>query len=124
MVIDTSALLASLFGENKGARVEEELNLTEELFLMSTVNLVEVLILLRDKQPTLFEELRQKVFELPIEYVPPTKRQADSAAKARHDHPALNFGDCFAYALAKEEECPVLTLDGDFKKSDIEVLMP
>ena len=73
MVIDTSALLASLFGEDKGTWVEEELNRSEGNLLMSTVNLAEVLILLKEKQPKLFKELRQKVFELPIEYVPPQK---------------------------------------------------
>ena len=35
-------------------------------------------------------------------------------------HPAaLNFGDCFAYALAKEQGCPLLYVGGDFAKTDI-----
>ncbi|MBI5300151.1 MAG: type II toxin-antitoxin system VapC family toxin [Deltaproteobacteria bacterium] len=50
--------------------------------------------------------------------------QAETSAVARLKFPALNLGDCFAYALAKEESCPVLTLDEDFVKSDIEVLFP
>jgi ribonuclease VapC len=35
-------------------------------------------------------------------------------------HPAgLNFGDCFAYALAKEHSCPLLFVGKDFSKTDI-----
>jgi len=35
-------------------------------------------------------------------------------------HPAgLNFGDCFAYALAKERGCPLLYVGADFAKTDI-----
>jgi len=36
-------------------------------------------------------------------------------------HPAaLNFGDCFAYALAKEHACRLLYIGDDFAKTDIE----
>jgi ribonuclease VapC len=36
-------------------------------------------------------------------------------------HPAaLNFGDCFAYALAKERACPLLYVGDDFTKTDID----
>jgi ribonuclease VapC len=36
-------------------------------------------------------------------------------------HPAaLNFGDCFAYEVAKEHECPLLYVGGDFARTDIE----
>jgi uncharacterized protein with PIN domain len=40
-------------------------------------------------------------------------------------HPAaLNFGDCFAYALAQERACPLLYVGGDFKKTDIVAALP
>ena len=32
----------------------------------------------------------------------------------------LNFGDCFAYAVAKEHSCPLLFLGDDFSKTDVE----
>lgn len=36
-------------------------------------------------------------------------------------HPAaLNFGDCFAYALAKENTCPLLYVGDDFSGTDIQ----
>ena len=35
-------------------------------------------------------------------------------------HPAgLNFGDCFAYAAAKEFDCPLLFIGNDFSRTDI-----
>jgi ribonuclease VapC len=35
-------------------------------------------------------------------------------------HPAsLNFGDCFAYALAKARGCPLLFVGGDFAQTDV-----
>jgi len=38
----------------------------------------------------------------------------------RRNHPAsLNFGDCFAYALAKERACPLLFIGNDFSQTDI-----
>jgi len=36
----------------------------------------------------------------------------------------LNLGDCFAYALAKEEGVALLTLDGDFKATDLDIVVP
>lgn len=36
-------------------------------------------------------------------------------------HPAgLNFGDCFAYALAKSQGCPLLFVGDDFAQTDVE----
>ena len=35
-------------------------------------------------------------------------------------HPAaLNLGDCFAYALAKDRACPLLYVGDDFAKTDL-----
>lgn len=36
----------------------------------------------------------------------------------------LNLGDCFAYALAKDEDRTLLTLDRDFRRSDLRVILP
>ena len=55
--------------------------------------------------------------------IPPTREQAETAAGARLRFP-LNPGDCFAYALANHEECSLLTLDNDFRKTDLNVVLP
>jgi ribonuclease VapC len=31
----------------------------------------------------------------------------------------LNFGDCFAYETAREHECPLLYVGGDFAETDV-----
>ena len=90
---------------------------------MSTVNLAETLILLRDRQPTLFDDLEAQVLGSGIRFVPPDVDQARDAGEACLRLP-LNLGDCFAYALAKAEGCGVLTLDADFRNSDCEVVIP
>ena len=42
--------------------------------------------------------------------------------KGRHPA-ALNFGDCFAYEVAKERACPLLYVGDDFSKTDIESVL-
>jgi ribonuclease VapC len=36
----------------------------------------------------------------------------------------LNFGDCFAYALAAERRCPLLYVGNDFAQTDIVSALP
>ena len=90
---------------------------------MSTVNYTEALILVHDRQPNLAEAIREMIEHSSIRLVPPDSQQAEVAARARLRFP-INLGDCFAYALAVAERCPVLTLDGDFRKCDIDVVYP
>ena len=55
-----------------------------------------------------------------------TPRQAEISRQAYRDfgkgrHKAgLNLGDCFAYALAKEMDEPLLFKGGDFRHTDVE----
>ena len=90
---------------------------------MSTVNLAEALIRIRDRQPALADELEERLLTGGIRFIPPDAAQARTAARARLSFP-LNLGDCFAYALAVAERCPILTLDGGFRAVDRPVVMP
>ena len=90
---------------------------------MSTVNLAECLILIRDRNPSGYDKLSERLRGEPIRFVPPSASQAQIAAQARVKYP-LNLGDCFAYALAKENNEALITLDRNFKRLDIEVLLP
>ena len=62
-----------------------------------------------------------------VELVPVTPEHANAARRAwrrfgKGNHPAgLNFGDCFAYALAKTAGEPLLFKGEDFAQTDIEV---
>lgn len=88
---------------------------------MSTVNLTETLIRLQDRQPHLRAEISERLLTSGIRFVPPDVQQAQIAASARLRLP-LNLGDCFAYALATVEGCPILPLDRDFRSIDIPVV--
>ena len=72
------------------------------------------------------QELDALLEKAAIELVPVTAEQADAARRAwrrfgKGNHPAgLNFGDCFAYALAKATGEPLLFKGGDFARTDIE----
>lgn len=123
MVVDTSILLAVLFGEPEGGWAADRLNENAGALRMSTVNLAETLILLRDRQPARYEELEADVLDSGIRFVPPDVEQARIASEARLRLP-LNLGDCFAYALARVEGVPLLTLDRDFRRVDVPVQLP
>lgn len=123
MVVDTSAVLAILFGEAHGPWAAERLQENVGSLCMSTVNLAETLILLRDRQPARYADLETAILESGIRFVAPDPEQARQAAEARIRFP-LNLGDCFAYALARSEGCPLLTLDRDFRHVDIPVVLP
>jgi ribonuclease VapC len=123
VVIDASPLLAVLFNEKFGPWVLDQLQAHQESLLMSTVNYAEVLILVRDRRPGAYVEVQQAIEGSSIQLVPPTPRQAEIAAAARLKYP-LNLGDCFCYALAKDEGSSVLTLDRDFRRLDVTVIRP
>jgi ribonuclease VapC len=122
VVVDTSALLAVFFNEKFGSWALDQLQLHAGELRMSTVNYAELLILVQDRQPVALAEVRESIESSSIRLVPPTPRHAEIAADARLRYP-LNLGDCFAYALAIEEECPVLTLDRDFRRTGLSVVI-
>lgn len=123
MVVDASPLLAIVFNERFGPWALDQFEANSNTLLMSTVNYAEALILVRDRQPAAYEQIREAIENLPIRLVPPTSHHAEIAAAARLKYP-LNLGDCFCYALAKEENCPLLTLDRDFRRVDVPVILP
>lgn len=123
MVLDTSAVLAVFFKEKHGNWVVEKMNQHARELRMSTINLTEILIHIKDRQPQLFSTLEDKLLHNGIRFVAPDIEQSRIAAEARMKFP-LNLGDCFAYALAIKEDCPILTLDKDFKMLNHPIIIP
>jgi ribonuclease VapC len=123
VVIDTSALLAVFFNEKSGPWVLDHFQANSSDLAMNTVNYAEVLILVQDRQPNAYQEIRDAIETSSIRLVSATERHAEIAAGARLRYP-LNLGDCFAYPLAKDEDRPLLTLDRDFRRSDLTVILP
>jgi ribonuclease VapC len=123
VVVDTSVVLAIFFEEPHAAWAVACLEEHATELRMSTVNLTEALIRLRDRQPQLYPRMETELLSSGIRFIPPDVRQAQIAAEARLRLP-LNLGDCFAYALAAVEDCAILAVDSDFRSIDRPVLMP
>lgn len=120
MVVDASVLLSLLFNEPTAQWCADHLNKVSTALRLSTVTYTECLIRWADrggKEEVFHDFLREHDFLLE----PPTILHAQLAAHARLKFP-LNLGDCFVYALAKAENDSVLTLDSDFKSTDLEIL--
>lgn len=126
MIVDTSAVIAILRDEPEAedcARAIENSNVRR----ISAANFVEAAVIIDASRDAVasrrFDEL---VLEAQIVIEPVTEAQARIAREAYRDfgkgsgHQAkLNFGDCFAYALAKVTGEPLLFKGGDFEQTDI-----
>jgi ribonuclease VapC len=125
-VVDTSALIAVLRAEPDAPRYADALQRFEAL-RMSAGTLLEVgTVVLHKRGPGRLPELYDLIKLVRIEISPVTERHARDAVEAygrfgrSTKHPAQqNFGDCFAYALAKELNEPLLYKGDDFSKTDI-----
>ena len=125
MVLDTSALVAYLEQEPEAARVEAALAAAPRL-LISAVTVVEAGIVVEARRgEAAGRELDLLLHRLHVDVVPVGETHADLARSAwrrfgKGRHPAgLNFGDCFAYALAAETGEPLLFVGSDFARTDI-----
>ena len=122
IVLDTSAVLAVLLKEAEAPKLIETLSLSEKI-LMSGGTLAECPIVAQRRRVA--DKVLELVDELDIEIVPVARETARSVAAAhaawgKGVHPAgLNFGDCFAYALAAEYGCPLLYVGNDFAQTDL-----
>lgn len=97
--------------------------------IMSAATLVETAIVIEARKgPAGAAELDAMIARLSIEIAPVTEEQALTArlawrrfGKGRHAA-GLNFGDCFAYALSRTADAPLLAAGNDFPKTDIELV--
>lgn len=123
MIVDTSALIAILRREPDAGRYVERLLATPDI-RVSAGTLIEARIVAeRDGGGAELQELLQVAG---VELVPVDEVQADLAFEGfrrfgRRRHAAgLNFGDLFAYALARALDEPLLFKGEDFLKTDVE----
>jgi len=126
MVIDTSALIAILLDEPDAGKIRAAI---EAGFprLLSAASLVEASLVIESRKGEAGgRELDLLLYRGAIEIVPVDRDQAELARVAwrrygRGRHAArLNYGDCFAYALAKSRRSPLLFAGTDFAATDIE----
>ncbi len=126
MIVDTSAVITILFGEGGAERYDTAIAEAPRC-RMSVVNYLEAAIVLESRSGAAAgHELDSFLEEAAIELAPVTPEHAQAARRAwrrfgKGNHPAgLNFGDCFAYALAESAREPLLFKGGDFARTDIE----
>ena len=125
MILDTSALAAIFFGEPELELYVQAIHDAARCRI-SAANFVELSMVVEGqigpeagRQCDVFFRRAEIVIE------PVTVEQAHLARQAFLDfgkgrHPAkLNFGDCFAYALAKATGEPLLYKGDDFSKTDV-----
>lgn len=127
IAVDTSALMAILLGEAEGDHCARILEMEDNL-IISAGTLAEALIVAG--RLNIGEEMAQLVRGLGMSVINVTpagaRRVADAYAQwSKGMHPAaLNFGDCFAYELASEQDCPLLYVGEDFSRTDLKSAGP
>jgi ribonuclease VapC len=126
VIVDSSALIAILAGEPDAEELNDVLSGAVRPAL-SVANYLEAAIVL-DRHPArrAGEKLDRYLVAGQVELADVTESQARIARAAYRNfgrgtgHPAgLNFGDCFAYALAIDRDEPLLYNGNDFTHTDV-----
>jgi ribonuclease VapC len=125
ILLDSSALVAILTGEPERQSFIERIESAGQN-LMSVANYLETAIVIETRYGAEGgRDLDLFLSKAPIELAPVDAEQANLArwayrqfGKGRH-RAGLNFGDCFAYALAKLENRPLLYKGDDFCHTDL-----
>ena len=125
MTLDSSALLAILFGEPAYLDMVDRI-LQADVVRVGTPTLAEAAMVLAGRRtPQKRGDLDALVAELGIETIPFTADHYAEAARAyarygRGKHKAaLNFGDCLSYAVASVADDALLFVGDDFTHTDI-----
>jgi ribonuclease VapC len=126
MIVDTSAIIAILRDESDAENLSSAIE-SAEVRRVSAGTYVEAAIVVdANRDPVLSRRLDSFLHQALITVEPVTVEQARIAREAYRDYgkgrhrAGLNFGDCFAYALAKEKGEPLLFKGNDFRKTDVE----
>jgi ribonuclease VapC len=125
MVIDTSVVVAILFGEPE-AEAFAELIEADPLRLMSVASVLEASIVVESELGTeggreldaLLQTAGIGIEPVTVEHLAAARHAFRSFGKGRHPA-ALNFGDCFSYALSKTTGETLLFKGDDFARTDV-----
>lgn len=128
MVIDTSALVAIFFSEPERQAFLDAI-IADGSRLISAATMLETGIVLEGRQgEAAGREFDLFVVRADLQVAPFDAEQAEIArsawrkyGKGRHAA-GLNFGDCFAYALAKSSGQKLLAKGEDFRFTDVELM--
>jgi ribonuclease VapC len=126
VILDSSAVVAILRAELEAPQFARAIQAAEPRRI-SAVSYVEAAVVIDSSKDAIASRRFDDFFRasrIAVETV--TAKQAEIARQAYRDfgkgrHKAgLNFGDCFAYALAKELDEPLLFKGDDFRHTDVE----
>ncbi len=124
MVLDTSAVLAILFGEPEAERMARAIAAAPRRLASSFTILEAGIVVEARKGEPGGRELDLLLHRAQVDVVPLTASLADVAREAwrrfgKGKHPAsLNVGDCCSYALARVSGEKLLFKGGDFSSTD------
>ena len=125
IVVDSSIIVAIIREESDAAIWVDVLDKTPQAF-MSVISYVETNMVIAGRwSDARLGRVDATLKALHVRVVPVTLNQGNVALAAflrfgRGRHSAgLNIGDCFAYALAKSRDLPLLFKGDDFAKTDI-----
>jgi ribonuclease VapC len=124
MIVDTSAVIAMLFGEPEAASFAHVINASPKRRI-SAASWMEAALVADNRSDLAAAEFDAFMERLGLEVMPFTIEQARRARDAHRRfgkgrHPAkLNLGDCFSYALAQERNEPLLFKGDDFAQTDV-----
>jgi ribonuclease VapC len=127
MIVDSSAIIALIQGEDPYAEQIAGVLAGDRSPVMSTANAVESLIVLTNRHGmiarTVFDRLRTEISlglqPFTAEHVSVAHRANVQYGKGRHPA-ALNYGDTMAYATAKLAHEPLIAVGNDFSQTDLE----
>jgi ribonuclease VapC len=122
IAVDTSALMAIVLNETEADACIAALE-AEDNILISACTVAEALIVAARRN--VGDEVAGLIDGLGFDVVTVTSASARRVTQAYAQWgkgvspAALNFGDCFAYAVAKENSCRLLYVGDDFVKTDV-----
>ncbi len=126
MIVDTSAIVALVLDEDDSPSIAAVLASADDVRMSAASWLEAAVVLDGRRNPATSRQFDDLVAAIGLTVEPVTAAQAAEARQAyRHfgrgsGHPArLNFGDCFAYALARTTGQPLLFKGDDFGHTDV-----
>jgi ribonuclease VapC len=126
IAVDTSALMAIVLNEPQAEACIAALEADDDI-MISAGTVAEALIVAARRN--VLAEMESVIDGLGFEVVTITPAAARRIAQAYEkwgkgvNPAALNFGDCFAYEVARDHNCKLLFIGDDFSKTDIESVL-
>jgi ribonuclease VapC len=131
VIIDTSALIAILRAEDDASEMALAIERAQVRRISAASYLETAVVIDASRDPIASRRFDELVDTAELRVEPVTREQAGIARDAYRDfgkgsgHKAdLNFGDCFAYALAKSTGEALLFKGNDFSHTDIAPALP